>query len=68
MDFVMMFGSHVTGTSRPSSDLDLAVKFIDISDIEPLPIDVAHNAVNGVFLCGDEEAFRQFKGFTTKQN
>lgn len=35
--------------------------FIDISDIESLPLDVAHDAVNGVFVCGDEHAFERFK-------
>ena len=88
IEFAVAFGSQVTGNSRPSSDVDLAVKFadnlssherfqkrcflsgdlqrvdssfIDISDIEDLPIDVAHDAVNGEFLCGDEQTFRQFK-------
>lgn len=88
IEFVVSFGSQVTGDSRPSSDLDLAVKFadtlssherfqkrcflsgdlqradapfIDISDIEDLPLDVAHDAVTGEFLCGDEQAFRQFR-------
>lgn len=86
--FAVAFGSQVTGESRPSSDLDLAVKFaddlssrerfrkrcflsgdlqredapfIDISDIEGAPVDVAHDAVNGEFICGDERAFRRFK-------
>lgn len=35
--------------------------FIDVSDIESLPLDVAHDAVNGVLVCGDEHAFEQFK-------
>ena len=88
IEFAVAFGSQVTGDSRPSSDLDLAVKFtdglssherfqkrcflsgdlqredapfIDISDIEDLPLDVAHDAVTGEFLCGDEQAFRQFR-------
>ena len=38
--------------------------FVDISDIEALPVDVAHDAVNGKLLCGDERAFRQFKAGT----
>lgn len=88
IEFVVGFGSQVTGGSHSSSDLDLAVKFvdelsshdrfqkrcflsgaiqqsdapfIDLSDIEDLPLDVAHDAVNGEFLCGDDQAFRQFK-------
>lgn len=35
--------------------------FIDLSDIETLPVDVAHDAVNGTFICGDDRAFEQFK-------
>jgi len=35
--------------------------FIDISDIDRLPIDVANDAVNGEFLCGDEATFRTFR-------
>ncbi|MCL9813273.1 nucleotidyltransferase domain-containing protein [Natranaeroarchaeum aerophilus] len=35
--------------------------FIDVSDIEALSLDVAHDAVNGTFVCGDEDAFEQFK-------
>lgn len=35
--------------------------FIDVSDIESLPLDAAHDAVNGVFICGDEDTFEQFR-------
>jgi len=35
--------------------------FVDLSDIEALPIDVAHDAVKGQFVCGDERAFERFK-------
>lgn len=35
--------------------------FIDVSDIESLPLDVAHDAVNGELVCGDERAFERFK-------
>ena len=35
--------------------------FVDVSDIGSLPLDVAHDAVNGEFLCGDEVAFERFK-------
>ncbi|MFW6382640.1 MAG: type VII toxin-antitoxin system MntA family adenylyltransferase antitoxin [Haloferacaceae archaeon] len=35
--------------------------FVDISDIETVPLDVAHDAVNGTFVCGDSEAFERFK-------
>ena len=88
IEFVVVFGSQVTGDSRSSSDLDLAVKFaddlssherfqkrcflsgnlqqadapfIDLSDIGDLPLNVAHDAVNGEFLCGNEQAFHRFK-------
>jgi len=35
--------------------------FIDLSDIETLPLDVAYDAVNGTFVCGDDRAFERFK-------
>ncbi|WP_254864590.1 type VII toxin-antitoxin system MntA family adenylyltransferase antitoxin [Halovivax gelatinilyticus] len=35
--------------------------FVDITDIETLPIDVAHDAVRGELLCGDRHDFEQFK-------
>jgi predicted nucleotidyltransferase len=35
--------------------------FLDVSDMEGLPLDVAHDAVNGTLLCGDTEAFREYK-------
>ena len=36
--------------------------FVDVSDIQELPLDAAHDAVNGRFVCGDEEAFERFRG------
>jgi len=38
--------------------------FVDLSDIETLPVDVAHDAVNGTFVCGDKRAFERFKADT----
>lgn len=35
--------------------------FVDVSDIDELPLTVAHEAVNGAFLCGNELAFNRFK-------
>lgn len=32
-----------------------------MSDIKSLPLAVAHDAVNGTFVCGDEDAFARFK-------
>lgn len=88
VEFAVLFGSQVAGEPRPSSDLDIAVKFtdelssherfqkrcffagnlqqadapfVDLSDIEALPVAVAHDAVNGEFLCGNKTKFRQYK-------
>ena len=33
----------------------------DVSDIETLLLDVAHDAVNGTFIYGDKHAFERFK-------
>lgn len=35
--------------------------FIDVSDVGSLPLGVAHDAVHGEVLCGDEDAFERFK-------
>ena len=35
--------------------------FVDLSDIETLPLDVANDAVNGTLVCGDDRAFARFK-------
>lgn len=94
VEFVVAFGSQVSGESQPSSDLDLAVKFadevsdrdrfekqcflsgnlqqedapfVDLSDIESLPLEVTHDAVNGQFVCGDDQAFEQFKSAVESQ-
>lgn len=88
VEFVVAFGSQITGEQTRCSDLDIAVKFVDdlasrdrfdkqcflsgdlqredapfvdLSDIEALPLAVAHDAVNGRFICGNKQAFEQFK-------
>ena len=35
--------------------------FVDLTDIETFPIDIAHDALDGRFVCGDEDAYEQFK-------
>lgn len=94
IEFAVAFGSQVAGESRPSSDLDVTIKFdddlsahnrfrkrcflsgdlqqadapfVDLSDIEELPVEVANDAVHGDLLCGDEDAFSQFKATIEEQ-
>ena len=74
VEFAVVFGSRNARTARPSSDLDVAVKFsdalsaedrfglrchlsgrlqrddapfVDLSDVEELPLEVAYEAVSG---------------------
>jgi predicted nucleotidyltransferase len=88
IEFVVAFGSQITGDATDASDFDLAIKFaddvpdserfekwcflsgtlqregvpfLDVSDIGTLPLDIAHDAVNGRFVCGNEDAFEAFK-------
>jgi predicted nucleotidyltransferase len=68
IDLAVKFADDLTDRERfdkrcfLSGDLQLAeAPFVDVSDIETLPLDVAHDAVNGQFVCGDEQAFAQFK-------
>lgn len=35
--------------------------FVDVADLASLPVAIAHDAVNGDFLCGDKRAFERFK-------
>ena len=35
---------------------------VDLVDLESLPIEVAHDAVSGEFVCGDRATFQKFKG------
>lgn len=88
VEFAVAFGSRAAGTSRQSSDIDVAIKFsdelsaserfrkrcslsgelqredapfVDVSDIEELPLPVTHDAVRATLLCGDEETLRRVK-------
>ena len=38
-----------------------SIPFVDVSDIETLPLGVTHDAVNGTLVCGDKKAFERFK-------
>jgi len=35
--------------------------FVDISDVEELPLKVAYKAVTGEFMCGDDSRFRDYR-------
>lgn len=35
--------------------------FVDLTDLEELPLEVAHAAVDGKLLCGDTDAFDAFR-------
>lgn len=88
VEFAVVFGSQVSGDTTDTSDLDLAVKFVDdlsanerfyercrlagvlqrddrpfvdVSDVEALPLEVAHDAVSGRLVCGDRRAFEAFE-------
>jgi predicted nucleotidyltransferase len=88
VEFAVVFGSRAVDAPRPSSDLDVAIKFsdelsaherfrkrcflsgdlqradapfVDVSDVEELPLPVAHDALQGELLCGDGETFRGFR-------
>lgn len=68
LDIAIKFDDELTAHERfqkwcfLSGDLQQSdAPFIDISDIEVLPIDVANDAIKGEFLCGDLAAFQAFK-------
>lgn len=35
--------------------------FVDLSDLDELPLPFAHRAVHGELVCGDEESFRSYQ-------
>jgi len=35
--------------------------FVDLTDLDAVPLEIAHAAMNGEFLCGDEDAFQAFR-------
>jgi predicted nucleotidyltransferase len=47
---------HLSGHLHHGDDVD-----IDVSDIETLPIEIVHAAVNGTLICGSEPAFHAFR-------
>lgn len=68
LDLAVKFDDELSAHARfrkrcfLSGDLQEAdAPFVDLSDIEELPIQVAHDAVQGDLLCGDEDAFRRFR-------
>ena len=68
VDLALKFADELSPTERfrkrcfLSGDLQRDdAPFVDVSDIETLPVDVARDAVDGTLLCGDERAFREFK-------
>lgn len=68
LDLAIKFDDDLTAHERfhkwcfLSGDLQRSdAPFVDLSDIGTLPVDIANDAVNGQFLCGDEAAFRAFK-------
>ena len=46
------FSGHLQSSDRP---------FVDVSDIEGLPLDIAHDAVHGKLVYGNEQRFEAFR-------
>ena len=47
-----MFSGNLQSSDRP---------FVDVSDIERLPLDIAHDAVHGKLVYGNERQFEAFR-------
>ncbi|MFW5955906.1 MAG: nucleotidyltransferase domain-containing protein [Halorhabdus sp.] len=68
LDLAVKFSADLSARDRFEKQCFLSgdiqredVPFVDVSDIETLPLAVAHDAVNGRFVCGDRDAFERFK-------
>jgi len=67
LDVAVKFADELSATQRFRKRCRLSdtlqgdgVPFVDLSDVEELPVPVAHAAVSGTFVCGDEDAFETF--------
>ncbi|MFC6721076.1 type VII toxin-antitoxin system MntA family adenylyltransferase antitoxin [Halobacteriaceae archaeon SHR40] len=68
LDIAVKFDQDLTSEDRFRKRCRLSAQlqendspFVDLSDIDELPLEFAHAAVNGELICGDWEAFREFK-------
>ena len=68
LDIAVKFDPDLTSEDRFRKRCRLSARlqendspFVDLSDIDELPLEFAHAAVNGELICGDREAFREFK-------
>ena len=68
LDVAVKFADDLSATERFDKRCFLSgnlqqdgAPFIDLADIETLPLDVAHDAVNGTLVCGDDQSFERFK-------
>jgi predicted nucleotidyltransferase len=68
LDIAIKFADQLSGDERFRKRCQLSGRlqhpdapFIDLSDLEELPLAVAHAAVNGELLAGDEASFRRYK-------
>lgn len=68
LDIAVKFDPDLTSEVRFRKQCRLSARlqetdtpFVDLSDIDELPLEFAHAAVNGELICGDREAFRKFK-------
>jgi len=68
LDLAVTFSDELSAGERFEKQSSLSgslqqedAPFVDVTDIETLPRDVAHDALDGAFVCGDEDAYEQFK-------
>lgn len=67
-DLAVKFADHLSADERFQRLCRLSgtaqaddAPFVDLSDIERLPLGVAADAVDGTLLCGDADAFASFR-------
>jgi predicted nucleotidyltransferase len=68
LDVAVKFSDELSASERFRKRCSLSSElqredapFVDVSDMEELPLPVAHDAVQGTLLCGDEETLRRVK-------
>jgi predicted nucleotidyltransferase len=68
LDIAVKFADDLSSTARFRKRCHLSGHLqtstaprIDISDVDELPLEVAYSVVSGTFVCGNEDAFQEFK-------
>ncbi len=74
IDIAVKFSDELSATDRFRKRCFLAGELqessrpqVDLVDVESLPVEVAHDVVNGELICGDQHRFERFRSSVERQ-